>query len=545
MSEARSTKSFDIFRILAEYITKTCLLDLILPLKEVLMKTHSYKIINKITECLHNISSGLADNTYIPLEQMLIFLHGIISDSIPDLMLGKDDKSFEEKKPTYLVEQQLDCYIIPPEPKNRMGIKATAKITKHANIHVIIEFGLKLYHILLKRNKISCTEYRPYLKPFVLVLGNCLKSHHVKVCTMALKCLSWILKMDLTLTFELMSEICISMLDILHKYATTELSKGDNFDLVNVTFKCISVMVEKHIINKKQLKLLMLYAEEDLYKNDNPVTAFRLLKSIINRKIFPSNLHTVMRKVAELSIIGELENVRSQSRSLFFLYLMEYPHSSKYLKYHVKFYLKQTEHKDKSCRLSALEMIHTIIRDFPPKKNVLNETFYDIFIDVGSLVTNECDANCCELSAKCIEELLTKLSKKRKDELFERTIVWLTAPGIASREAGVRMCGIFVVTEKKEFESRFDQFLPLLLKQFNENFSVSDNEEPGKFVKLNNGNLEENSNIESPDMERAKDRHTIQVSFLLVRLAQNTSLLTNEKYKDTVDTLTGKKPLLK
>ena len=92
VSEARSTKSFDIFHILAEFITESCLLDLILPLKEVLVKTHSHKTIHTVTQCLRNVALGLADNTYIALEQMLIFLYGIISENIPTLMIEKESK---------------------------------------------------------------------------------------------------------------------------------------------------------------------------------------------------------------------------------------------------------------------------------------------------------------------------------------------------------------------------------------------------------------------------------------------------------------------
>lgn len=181
VSEAKSTKSFDIFHILAEFITESCLLDLIQPLMEVLRKTHSHKTIHKIVECLRNITLGLADNTYIPLEQMLIFLYGIISESIPSLMLEKESKKPTEEETKALMRQKPDCFIIPPEPKSRMGVKATAKTTKNANLHVIVEFGLKFYHILLKREKVTSMIYKSHLESFVSLLYDCLSSQHVKV----------------------------------------------------------------------------------------------------------------------------------------------------------------------------------------------------------------------------------------------------------------------------------------------------------------------------------------------------------------------------
>lgn len=181
VSEAKSTKSYDIFHILAQYITESCLVDLILPLKEVLIRSHSHKTVQKVVECFRNIVLGLADNIFIPLEQMLIFLYGVISESIPEFKPEKNDKELTEKEVEILSRQKPDCFIIPPEPKNKMGIKVTSKTSKNTNVHIIIEFGLKLFHILLKRDKISNTEFKSLIDPFVPHISECIKSQHVKV----------------------------------------------------------------------------------------------------------------------------------------------------------------------------------------------------------------------------------------------------------------------------------------------------------------------------------------------------------------------------
>lgn len=188
VSEAKSTKSFDTFHILAQYITESCLVDLILPLKEVLMRTHSHKTVYKVVECFRNVVLGLADNTFIPLEQMLMFLYGIVSEGIPDLLPDKKDKQLTEKEVEALARQKPDSFIIPPEPKNRMGIKAASRTSKNTNAHVIMEFGLKLFHILLKRDKVSGAQFKPFIDPFVPLISDCLKSQHVKVTPLYRNC---------------------------------------------------------------------------------------------------------------------------------------------------------------------------------------------------------------------------------------------------------------------------------------------------------------------------------------------------------------------
>lgn len=181
VSEAKSTKSFDIFHILAQFITESCLLDLVMPLKDALLKTHSYKIIRKAVECLRQVVLGLADNNFIETNKMLTFLYGVVSESIPDLLPTAKPKQLTEKEVEIQARQKPDCFIVAPEPKNRMGIKARAKTSSNTNAHVMVEFGLRLYHILLKRDRISAPEFKPYLDPIVSILSDCLKSQHVKV----------------------------------------------------------------------------------------------------------------------------------------------------------------------------------------------------------------------------------------------------------------------------------------------------------------------------------------------------------------------------
>ncbi|XP_076242844.1 small subunit processome component 20 homolog [Calliopsis andreniformis] len=535
VAEAKSTKSFDILHILAQYITESCLVDLILPLKEVLMKTHSHKTVQKVIECLRNVVLGLADNTFIPLDQMLIFLYGIVSESIPDLMPEKKDKQLTEKEAETLVRQKPDLYIIPPQPKSRMGIKVASKTSKNMNAHVITEFGLRLFHILLKRDKISSEEFKLFIDPFVPLISDCLKSQHVKLSTLGLQCLNWLLKMDLSSVQETISDICSSIFSILHKYAAAGLSKGDNFDLVMASFKCMSVIVRdvKHYtITVEQLKVLMMYAEQDMHDSDKQATAFGLLKAIIARKMVFEEMYLVMEKVAALSITSELEHVRQQSRSVFYSYLMEYP-LGKHLKKHVLFYLTQLGYEMQPGRLSALEMLHSMITGFPLKTLMLMSDL--IFVMAGVRLVNDDDPTCRKLCAKCLKEMITRIRPNKRSKLFDVVMEWLKDSKLIHRTLAAQLCGIFVIVEKDTFESRLKEVLPVLLKQFHANFN--DKDEPGRFVKLRTiqetAKYEMQPNIKDP--ERMKDHHMFQVLQLLLKISANcTAFFKNDAYKQSV-----------
>ncbi|XP_048263672.1 small subunit processome component 20 homolog isoform X2 [Bombus terrestris] len=534
VSEAKSTKSYDIFHILAQYITESCLVDLILPLKEVLIRSHSHKTVQKVVECFRNIVLGLADNIFIPLEQMLIFLYGVISESIPEFKPEKNDKELTEKEVEILSRQKPDCFIIPPEPKNKMGIKATSKTSKNTNVHIIMEFGLKLFHILLKRDKISNTEFKSLIDPFVPHISECIKSQHVKLSTLALQCLNWLLKMDLLSIQETISDICSSIFIILHKYAAAGLSKGDNFDLVMAGFKCMSVIVrdvKQYVISIDQLKALIMYAEQDMHNSDKQATAFGLLKAIIARKMILPEMHIVMEKVAALSITSELEHVRVQSRSVFYSYLMEYP-LGKHLQKHIAFYLTQVSYEMQPGRLSALEMIYSIVTGFPVKTLVLKSDI--IFIMVGVRLINDDDPTCRKLCAKCIKEMITRIPYNNRSKLFDILVAWLKDLKVMHRTLGAQLCGIFVTVEKDTFKSRLDEILPLLLKQFHADFN--DSNEPGRFVKLHTEKemqLKKKHYIKDP--ERMKDHHMFQVLQLLLKISANcTAFLKSEEYKNAI-----------
>lgn len=122
--------------------------------------------------------------------------------------------------------------------------------------------------------------------------------------------------------------------------------------------------VDYYKIDTNQLKILLLYVEQDIHNYDRQATAFNLLKAILSKKINAPELNDVMEKIAELSVVSELDHVRVQSRNVFHQYLMEYPLGNN-LEKHLGFYLSQLSYELKFGRESAIEMISTMINSFP------------------------------------------------------------------------------------------------------------------------------------------------------------------------------------
>lgn len=138
--------------------------------------------------------------------------------------------------------------------------------------------------------------------------------------------------------------------------------------------------VKYYKINTNQLKILLLYVEQDIHDHDRQATAFNLLRAIIARKINVREIHEIMQKVAELSIVSELSHVRTQARIVFHHFIMEYPLGNS-LDKHIGFYLSQLSFELRYGRESAIEMIETLVNSFPLVRNTITLNFsckYDL-----------------------------------------------------------------------------------------------------------------------------------------------------------------------
>lgn len=247
-----SKKSFLTLKIIAQNITSKCIVNLLAPFKNVIKNTNSKRSVLKVETCFQHISAGLSTNENISIQQTLIFLCGIFSESVPKLSTVKKLKPepiyLEEKKP-----EKPDCYIIPADPKGskKMPKKKQARMSSHANAHVIIEFGLNLLHIILQKDKMNSIDCRPFLDPMIPYILDALKNPQVRICTLAIKCVIsfWVKKINLPNLRLKIEDAVQSIFAILHKYATSGLNKRDeNFHLVSNSFK---------VCNFSYLKLLL------------------------------------------------------------------------------------------------------------------------------------------------------------------------------------------------------------------------------------------------------------------------------------------------
>lgn len=539
-------KSFLSLSICAANLSQSCLLDLLMPFKDQLAKSQSKKIVLRVQDCFQKIVAGLTVNKQIDIETMLMFIYGIISESIPDLLPGIQQPTLTAKEKEIIKRQNPDCFLIQDDPASKgrsNAVRKTVVTNVRANAHVIIEFGLELLQLTLKRGKLLKINYQPFIDPIVPILSNSLDSAHVRVTTFALKCISIMFSKEMSSERlnEAISPMVEKIFSILHKYvaANTDMS-NENFNLVQSSFKTVVnilryVPATSFILTEDQLKTLLFYAEQ--YLNVGETTkqtiSFSLLKVILGRRLITRELNNVLMQVGRLAIQSESDVARQESKGIIVNYLMEYPLGKK-IDGFIEFFISNLSYELRSGRESAINILHSIAKRFPPK--YLNRKAALIFVSCGSRLINDESAECRQQIADCLETLLARIDVNQRDELFAIVLTLLNDDKSCHREMAALLCTRFINAEKQKFSERIEKILPILISTMAIS-RTGHNDGVGQFVRnpnaIHDNSDEENDNDDMDAAAYAEEKQRI-IDHQLIQI-QNTILKIFETYSNVIN----------
>ncbi|KAF0029549.1 hypothetical protein F2P81_018654 [Scophthalmus maximus] len=516
LMEARHSKSMDSYELLAQFCSKESITKLILPLKEILETTSSLKVCNRVGAVLRRLIMGLLVNVGMTPQDILLLCHGLVSQSLP-LLTKRDREKASAQPPPDPRLPPPSCLLLLPTPK-RGG--ARAPVSSRTNMHVLVDAGLKLLHLSLRRSKVTSSEASALemLDPFVRLLLDCIDSMHVKVITEALVGFTWLLKFPLPAVNQNAEQLTRQLFVLLKDYSKAGAARGENYQLVQSCFKAITILVKNvksNNISETQLQVLLGYAEEDIYDQSRQATAFGLLKAILSRKLVVPEMEEVMKKVATLSVTGSNAMIRIHCRQIYLKYLLDYPLGRK-LGRHLDFVVAQLNYEHDTGRESVLEMLAYVFQTFP--QNLLLQYSGLFFAPMALVVVNDDSARCKKMAAMAIKALLTQLDSNHQNTLFSLVNTWLNAEKASLRRLGAQVCGLFVEVEEERFTRRLDDLLPLLEKEIN----------PDKY-----------DDIEEEQDEKGADRLLFSYLNLITKLGQHCSLLELSKPHDTLFRIWG------
>ncbi|XP_030373639.1 small subunit processome component 20 homolog [Scaptodrosophila lebanonensis] len=575
-----SAKSFLTLLIVARHIRDNCLLDLLLPFKEHLARTHSRKVTQKIQDCFAKIVAGLVENVHIARESLLIFIYGTVSESITDLLPNTQRRVLSEKEQALMKRARPDCLILPPTPGRRsVAGNKQVKSNARANAHILIEFGLELLHFVLKRKKLADLDYQPFLQPLLPLLRDALGSTHARTTTYALKCYTalWLGEYDipvLNADTEQLKPVVARMFQILKNFSTFGATRQEeNAQLVRSSFKAVVAVLRKcngYNPSEEQIEQLLLHIEQELQEECSSQTmCFTLLRALVGRKVDSRSLHDLMKHLGNLSIISQSEHVREESRDILISYIMEYT-LHKRVEQYVKFMSVQLCYSQPFGRQSAIKFIHAIINRFPQKVLFRQSEF--LYLSMGTRLVNDEDASCRRSIAAALEALLSRLNKVERQPLLDLTMLFFTSPQSRQkpgvREMAAALLSRFVQAERTGFAERLPDVLPTLVGVM----TVGDSDAVGRFVRapgheqleledtplkpkrkrskkllkpwdsmlgedLLTGGLDVDAHVEQ--QQRSEDHQLIQLQYCLLKIFEHCgeALLKEEQLAHTVDEL--------
>uniref|UniRef100_A0A673WAK9 UTP20 small subunit processome component n=1 Tax=Salmo trutta TaxID=8032 RepID=A0A673WAK9_SALTR len=509
LMEARHSKSMDSYEFLGQYSGK----DRITP-QTILENTANLKTARRAHAVLKRIVSGLLVNQAMDHQAILLLSHGLVSESLP--LVTKD------KKPQAPPDPRLpppSCLLLPPTPK-RGGLKAP--VSSRTNMHILVDTGLRLLHMSLKKSKVNSSEASALemLDPFFALLLDCLNSMHVKVITEALLAFTFLLRFPLPAVEQNADQLTKQLFVLLKDYSKAGAARGENFQLVQNCFKSITILVKNtktHKITETQLQVLLGYAEEDIYDQSRQATAFGLLKAILSRKLVVPEMEELMKKVAKLSVTGQNGMIRVQCRHK---YILDYPLGKK-LRSHLDFIVAQLSYEFNTGREAALEMMAFIFQTFPQICSNSGRFLYPLglfFVPLALAMVNDDSARCKKMAAVAIKSLLSQLDQQHQNTLFTLVNAWLSGDKVSLRRLGAQVCGLFVEVEGVQFGRRLDALLPLIEKEIH----------PDNF-----------EDIEEEQDEKAADRLLFSFLTLVTKLTKDCSLLELSKPQDTLTNILG------
>ncbi|XP_026217757.1 small subunit processome component 20 homolog isoform X2 [Anabas testudineus] len=511
LMEARHSKSMDSYELLAQFCSKDSVTKLVLPLKEILETSSSLKVCNRVGAVLRRLVLGLLVNGGMTSQDILLLSHGLVSQSLP-LLTKRDREKASAQPPPDPRLPPPSCLLLPPTPK-RGGKKAP--VSSRTNMHVLVDAGLKLLHLSLKKSKVTSSEASALemLDPFVVLLLDCLDSMHVKVITEALVAFTWLLKFPLPAIQQNASQLTRQLFVLLKDYSKAGAARGENYQLVQNCFKAITILVKNvksNEISETQLQVLLGYAEEDIYDQSRQATAFGLLKAILSRKLIVPEMEEVMKKVAKLSVTGSNAMIRVHCRQIYLKYLLDYPLGRK-LRGHLDFVVAQLNYEHDTGRESALEMLAYIFQTFPQTLLLQHSGLF--FAPLALVVVNDDSARCKKMASMAIKALLTHLDLNHQNTLYSLVNTWLNAEKASLRRLGAQVCGLFVEVEEEKFARRLDDLLPLLEREIN-----PDNYE----------------DIEEEQEEKGADRLLFSYLTLITKLSKHCGFLELNKPHETL-----------
>ncbi|KAG2222075.1 hypothetical protein INT45_007961, partial [Circinella minor] len=409
IKEAKSQKSLGTFESLSKVIHFANLPIMLMPLKDVMSETQSLKILRKVDDILKRTAAGLVRNPEFESLELLEFANGLITENL-DTYKAKAQEKIVKSQMEKNYEVQLK------------RIDTTIKDHLVTNAYRFVDFGLHLLLTALRRNKFDSNleEHREKLNPLVPLVSNTLHSNHTSSIILGTKI------MRILITYPL-DEVPNAIPAVMKRSFQLIKNVGNSrSQLIQSCFKLITICIrdnEKAKLSETQLVYLLNIIRPDLEEPDRQSTVFALIRALIGRKFMAPEVYDIMDLVGEIMVTNQAKEIRDQARSVYFMFLMDYPQGRDRLKKQISFIVRNLEYVHETGRVSVMELQHQIIDKFGDA--ILMEYAESMFLGLVLRLVNDDSAKCREMSAELIKLLLSRCTDDKLTTVYRLLDKWM------------------------------------------------------------------------------------------------------------------------
>ncbi|KAH7196857.1 armadillo-type protein [Fusarium flagelliforme] len=451
--EIKSSKSQDSMELIAKNASIGRLIDLVTPLRALLMQKVDLKMVRKLDTLMARITAGLLQNPAAESRDTLVFCYEVVQD-----VYNSQKPEVEEK-----LDPRVKKYLVQKGAK-KSGDRG--KTTKHT--YKLIRFAVDILRAILKKHDSLRTPAN--ISGFIPILGDAMVGGEDEVKISAFKLLAVLVKVPFV------DEEGPKLYKVAVKEATKSISMSvsTTTEVAQAALKMLAVVLRDRRdvpVKDAAVDMLLTKLKDDLTEPLYRHVTFNFLRSVLDRRVETASVYDTMDYVGTVMITNDDKDTRDLARGAFFQFIREYPQKKARWAKQINFIVANLKYEREGGRLSVMEIVHLLL--MKSSDDFVQEISSTCFLPLFFVLAND-DSEKCQLSAAgLLREIFRKADKERTLTFLGLVRTWLDQDGNeAVLKLAFQVFGFYL--ESNENASKNKKDFKLVLEKTN---SVIQNED--------------------------------------------------------------------
>ncbi|KAK5582758.1 hypothetical protein RB653_004344 [Dictyostelium firmibasis] len=451
--EAKTQRSFESLRIIANIIHYSNTNYIIKPIEEIISVSNSPKLLPNLEEMMKKISKGLRGNKSLDFKNLSILTYQFITKGLREKEINHitnrktitlDTSIGHGHKPTY-----EETFSIQADPSKKRNERIHQHET-HSFIFTELGFSL-LIHAIKNQKSIDLEQYRSMIDPFIAYISKCLEHKQPRVVYLSLKCLLKVFTMDLPSVKASSKQLTLQVLKRLQMDSGNQKISNTSYEMAT----CFLRDEKQEHVNEEQLKAILSLTRQHLTSGEQNLNrSLTMLHVLVNRKVLLPEIYDLMDLCCTMMIRSHQPSIATMISNIFIDFLLFYPMGDTRLKQQITFLIKNLSYEYEHGRLVVLKTLIQIVERFP--QEVLNQYALIIYVPLVVRLTSDPSPSCREMVASLIKQLIKGVSVQISSKIYDMTMCWFEngSKNLTMARTSAQIIGIQSECSLANFESK-------------------------------------------------------------------------------------------